>query len=81
MLQRGEILGMPREDATDDLGGGGGGTDLARPVLIGLIQAPAVVDEQLGYGIGSQTFTRIDASRPLDEVAADCLRQIATAAS
>ena len=39
---------------------------------------PSVVDEQLGYDIGAQGFTVIDASRPLDEVAADCLGRIRT---
>ena len=36
---------------------------------------PSVVDEQLGYDIGAQGFTVIDASRPLDEVAAECLER------
>ncbi len=36
---------------------------------------PSVVDEQLGYDIGAQGFTVIDASRPLDEVAAACLER------
>ena len=40
---------------------------------------PSVIDEQLGYDIGAQGFTVIDASRPLDEVAADCLERIRTA--
>ena len=40
---------------------------------------PSVVDEQLGYDIGAQGFTVIDASRPLDEVAAECLERIRTA--
>jgi hypothetical protein len=40
---------------------------------------PSVVDEQLGYDIGAQGFTVIDASRPLDEVAAGCLERIRTA--
>ena len=39
---------------------------------------PSVVDEQLGYDIGPQGFTVIDASRPLKEVAADCLKRIAS---
>ena len=39
---------------------------------------PSVVDEQLGYDIGPQGFTVIDASRPLEEVAADCLKRIAS---
>jgi predicted kinase len=41
---------------------------------------PAVVDEQLGYDLGRQSFTRIDASRPLEEVAVDCLARIGLAA-
>jgi predicted kinase len=32
-----------------------------------------VVDAQLGYGIGRQSFQTIDAGRPLDRVVADCL--------
>jgi predicted kinase len=40
---------------------------------------PSVIDEQLGYDIGAQGFTVIDASRPLEEVAADCLKRIQTA--
>ena len=40
---------------------------------------PSVVDEQLGYDIGAQGFTVIDASRPLDEVAAECLKRVRTA--
>ena len=39
---------------------------------------PSVVDEQLGYDIGTQGFTVIDANRPLKEVAADCLKRIAS---
>ncbi len=38
---------------------------------------PSVVDQQLGYDIGPQGFAVVDASRPLAEVAADCLRRIA----
>jgi hypothetical protein len=34
---------------------------------------PAVLDEQLSYDLGEQTFTVIDAGRPLDEVVASCL--------
>jgi uncharacterized protein len=37
----------------------------------------AVVDEQLSYDLGRQSFTPIDASLPLDDVAAGCLEQIA----
>jgi hypothetical protein len=32
-----------------------------------------------GYDIGAQGFTVIDASRPLDEVAAECLKRVRTA--
>jgi uncharacterized protein len=34
---------------------------------------PAVLDEQLMYDLGRQTFAAIDAGRPLAEVVADCL--------
>ena len=37
---------------------------------------PELVDVQLGYEIGPQNFTPIDASRPLDQVAATCLERI-----
>ncbi|MET0841050.1 MAG: AAA family ATPase, partial [Methyloceanibacter sp.] len=37
---------------------------------------PSVVDIQLGYDLGPQDFAVIDASRPLDEVAAACLQRI-----
>jgi aminoglycoside phosphotransferase family enzyme/predicted kinase len=37
---------------------------------------PSVVDEQLAYDIGAQGFAVIDASRPLGEVAAHCLKRI-----
>jgi aminoglycoside phosphotransferase family enzyme/predicted kinase len=37
---------------------------------------PSVVDEQLGYDLGPQSFAVIDASRPLEAVAADCLERI-----
>jgi aminoglycoside phosphotransferase family enzyme/predicted kinase len=37
---------------------------------------PEVVDVQLGYAIGPQSFQRIDASLPLQQVAAACLAQI-----
>ena len=37
---------------------------------------PAVLDEQLGYDLGQQTFAVIDAGRPLDEVVASCLERI-----
>ena len=37
---------------------------------------PSVVDIQLGYDIGKQDFAVIDASRPLDEVAAACLQRV-----
>jgi len=40
---------------------------------------PSVVAEQLSYDIGAQGFTVIDASRPLDEVAAECLKRVRTA--
>jgi thymidylate kinase len=40
---------------------------------------PSVVDEQLGYDIGARGFAVIDANRPLEEVAADCLKRIQTA--
>jgi predicted kinase len=38
--------------------------------------SPSVVDIQLGYDLGPQDFAVIDASRPLDEVAAACLQRI-----
>jgi hypothetical protein len=34
---------------------------------------PAVLDEQLSFDLGEQSFTVIDAGRPLDEVVASCL--------
>ena len=34
---------------------------------------PAVLDEQLSYDLGQQTFTVIDAGRSLDEVVRSCL--------
>ena len=37
---------------------------------------PAVVDVQRGYAIGPQSFQIIDASRPVDQVAASCLERI-----
>ena len=37
---------------------------------------PEVVDAQLGYDIGPQSFAVIDASKPLDQVAAECLERI-----
>jgi hypothetical protein len=37
---------------------------------------PSVIDEQLGYDIGAQNFEVIDASRPIDQVAAACLERI-----
>ena len=37
---------------------------------------PEVVDAQLGYDIGPQSFAVIDASKPLDQVAAACLERI-----
>jgi hypothetical protein len=40
-----------------------------------------VVDVQLGYDIGPQSFTVIDASKPLDQVAAACLERIGARAS
>jgi hypothetical protein len=33
-----------------------------------------VLDEQLSFDLGTQTFTVIDAGRPLDEVIASCLK-------
>jgi aminoglycoside phosphotransferase family enzyme/predicted kinase len=40
-----------------------------------------VIDIQLGYDIGPQSFAVIDASRPLDQVAAACLERIGARAS
>jgi aminoglycoside phosphotransferase family enzyme/predicted kinase len=40
-----------------------------------------VVDVQLGYDIGPQSFAVIDASKPLDQVAAACLKRIGAGAS
>ena len=37
---------------------------------------PEVVDVQLGYAIGPQSFQRIDASLPLEQVSEACLAQI-----
>ena len=37
---------------------------------------PAVLDEQLSFDLGPQTFAVIDAGRPLDEVVASCLEVI-----
>ena len=37
---------------------------------------PAVVDQQLTYDIGRQTFALIDASEPLEHVVRGCLRKI-----
>jgi predicted kinase len=37
---------------------------------------PDVVDEQLAYDIGKQDFEAIDASGPVAEVAAECLKRI-----
>ena len=37
---------------------------------------PELVDVQLGYEIGPQNFTPIDASGPVDRVAASCLERI-----
>jgi predicted kinase len=34
---------------------------------------PAVLDEQLSFDLGPQTFAVIDAGRPLDEVVRSCL--------
>jgi hypothetical protein len=39
---------------------------------------PCVVEEQLGYDIGPQSFAVVDAGRPLEQVAADCLQRIGT---
>jgi uncharacterized protein len=36
----------------------------------------AVLEQQLEYDLGPQDFTVVDAGRPVDEVAADCLRLI-----
>jgi len=36
----------------------------------------SVIDEQLGYDIGPQSFEVIDASLPVDQVAASCLERI-----
>ena len=38
--------------------------------------APEVVNVQLGYDIGSQSFAVIDASKPVDQVAGACLERI-----
>jgi uncharacterized protein len=35
---------------------------------------PSVLEEQLTYDLGRQSFTLVDASRPLDDVVAACLR-------
>ena len=40
-----------------------------------------VVEVQLGYDIGPQSFAAIDASKPLDQVAAACLERIGAGAS
>jgi predicted kinase len=40
-----------------------------------------VVDVQLGYDVGPQSFAVIDASKPLDQVAAACLERIGARAS
>jgi predicted kinase len=37
---------------------------------------PEIVDAQLGYEIGRQSFQTVDAGRPLDQVVAECLRLI-----
>jgi hypothetical protein len=37
---------------------------------------PAVLDEQLSFDLGPQTFAVIDAGRPLDEVVRSCLEVI-----
>jgi hypothetical protein len=37
---------------------------------------PAVLDEQLQYDLGEQTFAVVDAGRPLSEVVASCLELI-----
>jgi hypothetical protein len=37
---------------------------------------PSVVEAQADYDLGALTFDRIDASRPIDEVAASCLGRI-----
>ncbi len=36
----------------------------------------AVLEQQLEYDLGPQDFAVVDAGRPVDEVAADCLRLI-----
>jgi uncharacterized protein len=42
---------------------------------------PSVVDEQLDYDIGRQSFERIDASLSLDQVAETCLKRIGAGAA
>jgi uncharacterized protein len=42
---------------------------------------PDVVDAQLGYDIGPQSFAAIDASKPVDQVAAACLERIGVGAA
>ncbi len=37
---------------------------------------PAVLEEQLGYDLGRQSFAKVDAAQPLDEVVASCLALI-----
>jgi aminoglycoside phosphotransferase family enzyme/predicted kinase len=37
---------------------------------------PEVVETQLGYTIGRQSFQTVDAGRPLDQVVAECLERI-----
>ncbi|HET7852202.1 MAG TPA: AAA family ATPase [Methyloceanibacter sp.] len=37
---------------------------------------PAVIDEQLQYDLGEQSFAAVDAGRPLNEVVASCLELI-----
>jgi predicted kinase len=34
---------------------------------------PSVLEEQLTYDLGPQTFTVVDAGRPVDDVVAACL--------
>jgi aminoglycoside phosphotransferase family enzyme/predicted kinase len=39
---------------------------------------PEIVEVQLGYEIGPQSFAVIDASRPVEQVAAACLKRVGT---
>jgi len=42
---------------------------------------PSVVDEQLDYDIGPQSFETIDASLPLGQVVESCLKRIGAGAA